>query len=139
MQGEVGLESDYLTLSAELTGCKTQLVTLHTDCDKQLANTERQRSDKKKRLAELKRFQNILIELEQWLKEAQSSIKQELKLTSVEVVEKQIKASQVSCSKSLVLKHFQPCTLGFGKGSKLKVLTVEEDVSRSWKSVFRTF
>ena len=95
MQDEVGLESDYLTLSAEVTGCKTQLVSLHTDCDKQLANTERQRNDKKKRLAELKRFQNILLELEQWLEEAQTSIKEELKLTSVEVVEKQIKASQV--------------------------------------------
>ena len=58
-------------------------------------------AERKKRVLEIKRYQALLVDLEAWLGEAQSTISSEIKLTSAKVVRDQIRASQVS-NKSLL-------------------------------------
>ena len=53
-------------------------------------------AERKKRVLEIKRYQALLVDLEAWLGEAQSTISSEIKLTSAKVVRDQIRASQVS-------------------------------------------
>ena len=90
-----GTEVDTLSLSAGLTACRTRLVTLHTEAETKHTQVERHFAERRKRIAEIKRYQTLLIDLEQWLGEAQATISTEIKLTSVTVVRDQIRASQV--------------------------------------------
>ena len=86
---------DIMTLSASVTGCKTILVSLHTTAENHKAKMERCKSERKKRIQEIKKYQTLLIDLEQWLGESQSTISTEITLTSVKVVRDQIRASEV--------------------------------------------
>ena len=85
-----------MTLSANLTSCKTKLVTLHTEADNVHSKIIKYRDERRKRLNEIKRYQTLLIDLEQWLGEAQSTISTDIKLTTVKIVRDQIRASEVS-------------------------------------------
>ena len=85
-----------MTLSANLTSCKTKLVTLHTEADNVHSKIIQYRDERRKRLNEIKRYQTLLIDLEQWLGEAQSTISTDIKLTTVKIVRDQIRASEVS-------------------------------------------
>ena len=87
---------DFKSLSASLTGCRTQLVTLHTQAEAQRTKIDRFVVERRRRVGELKRYQSLLIDLEQWLGEAQATISTEIRLTSVQVVRDQVRASQVS-------------------------------------------
>ena len=89
-------EIDFMTLSASLTGCKTKIVSLQTDAEAKKAKLERYRTDRRKRINEIKRYQTLLIDLEQWVGEAQATISTEMRLTNVKVVRDQIRASEVS-------------------------------------------
>ena len=89
-------EIDFMTLSANLTSCKTKLVTLHTQAEHVHSRIEKYREDRRKRLTEIKRYQTLLIDLEHWLGEAQSTISTDIKLTNVKIVRDQIRASEVS-------------------------------------------
>ena len=86
---------DFTTLSANLTGCKTQIITIQTSAENLKSKIERHQSDRRKKLNEFKRYQSLLIDLEQWVGEAQSAISTEINLTNVKVVRDQIKASEV--------------------------------------------
>merc|ERR1712176_1016763 len=88
-------EIDFMTLSANLTSCKTKLVTLHTEADNVHSKIIQYRDERRKRLNEIKRYQTLLIDLEQWLGEAQSTISTDMKLTTVKIVRDQIRASEV--------------------------------------------
>ena len=85
-----------MTLSANLTSCKTKLVTLHTEADNVHSKIIQYRDERRKRLNEIKRYQTLLIDLEQWLGETQSTISTDIKLTTVKIVRDQIRASEVS-------------------------------------------
>ena len=95
-------EIDFMTLSANLTSCKTKLVTLHTKADNIHSKIERYRDERRKRLNEIKRYQTLLIDLEHWLGEAQSTISTDIKLTTVKIVRDQIRASEVSHQLSII-------------------------------------
>jgi len=84
-----------MSLSATLTGNRTKLVTLHTQAEAQKARIERYMIERRKRITEIKRYQALLVDLEQWLGEAQATISMEIKLTSVKIVRDQIRASEV--------------------------------------------
>ena len=84
-----------MTLSASVTGCKTQLVSLHTMAENHKTKMEICKSERKRRVQEIKKYQTLLIDLEQWLGESQSTISTEITLTSVKVVRDQIRASEV--------------------------------------------
>merc|ERR1712029_1029889 len=86
---------DIMTLSASVTGCKTQLVSLHTMAENHKTKMERCKSERKRRIQEIKKYQTLLIDLEQWLGESQSTISTEITLTSVKVVRDQIRASEI--------------------------------------------
>lgn len=90
-----GSDVDMLSLSATLTGNRTKLVTLHTQAEAQKSRIERYMTERRKRITELKRYQALLVDLEQWLGEAQATISMEIKLTSAKVVRDQIRASEV--------------------------------------------
>ena len=87
---------EFKSLSASLTGCRTLLVTLHTQAEAQRTKIERSVLERRRRITELKRYQSLLIDLEQWLGEAQATISTEIRLTSAQVVRDQVRASQVS-------------------------------------------
>merc|ERR1712013_550085 len=89
-----GSDVDMLALSATLTGNRTKLVTLHTQAEAQKGRIDRYMTERRKRIAELKRYQALLVDLEQWLGEAQATISMEIKLTSAKVVRDQIRASE---------------------------------------------
>merc|ERR1712198_728894 len=86
---------DFTTLSANLTGCKTQIITIQTSAENLKSKIERHQSDRRKKLNEFKRYQSLLIDLEQWVGEAQSAISTEINLTNVKVVRDQIRASEI--------------------------------------------
>ena len=86
---------DFKTLSASLTGSRTQLVTLHTQAESLTGKIERVVVERRKRITEIKRYQSLLIDLEQWLGEAQATLTTEIRLTSVQIVRDQIRASEV--------------------------------------------
>jgi len=85
---------DVLSLAALLTGSRTKLVTLHTQAESNKARIERYILERRKRITEIKRYQAILIDLEQWLGEAQATISSEIKLTNAKIVRDQIRASE---------------------------------------------
>merc|ERR1711915_145739 len=87
-------EVDILSLAALLTGSRTKLVTLHTQAESNKARIERYILERRKRITEIKRYQAILIDLEQWLGEAQATISSEIKLTSAKIVRDQIRTSE---------------------------------------------
>ena len=87
---------DFKSVSATLTGCRTHLVSLHTQAESLRTRMERCVGERRRRISEIKRYQSLLIELEQWLVEAQATITTEIRLTSARVVRDQIRASQVS-------------------------------------------
>eukprot|EP00090_Calanus_glacialis_P016241 TRINITY_DN25465_c0_g1_i1.p1 TRINITY_DN25465_c0_g1~~TRINITY_DN25465_c0_g1_i1.p1 ORF type:complete len:1826 (-),score=521.33 TRINITY_DN25465_c0_g1_i1:410-5347(-) len=89
-----GSDVDMMSLAATLTGNRTKLVTLHTQAEAQRARIERYMIERRKRVTEIKRYQSLLIDLEQWLGEAQATISTEIRLTSVKVVRDQIRASE---------------------------------------------
>merc|ERR1711936_1077112 len=89
-----GNDVDLMSLSAILTGNRTKLVTLHTQAEAQRARIERYMIERRKRIGEIKRYQALLVDLEQWLGEAQATISTEIRLTSVKVVRDQIRASE---------------------------------------------
>merc|ERR1712241_210996 len=97
---------DFKTLSASLTGCRTQLVTLHTQAQSLSAKIERVVVERRKRITEIKRYQSLLIDLEQWLGEAQATLTTEIRLTSVQIVRDQIRASE-SLEKDLKARSHQ--------------------------------
>ena len=86
---------DFKTLSASLTGSRTQLVSLHTQAESLTNKIERVVLERRKRINEIKRYQSLLIDLEQWLGEAQATLTTEIRLTSVQIVRDQIRASEV--------------------------------------------
>merc|ERR1712045_779582 len=86
---------DFKTLSADLTTCKTKLVTLHTIAETQNSKIERFKAERKKKVNEIKRYQAMLIDLEAWLGEAQATIRTDIRLTTVKIVRDQIRASEV--------------------------------------------
>eukprot|EP00092_Neocalanus_flemingeri_P009172 GFUD01009873.1.p1 GENE.GFUD01009873.1~~GFUD01009873.1.p1 ORF type:complete len:2234 (-),score=822.51 GFUD01009873.1:392-6148(-) len=85
---------DMKSLAATLTGNRTKLVTLHTQAEAQRARIERYMMERHKRINEIKKYQTLLIDLEQWLGEAQATISTEIRLTSVKIVRDQIRASE---------------------------------------------
>merc|ERR1712061_932992 len=85
---------DFKTLSADLTTCKTKLVTLHTIAETQNSKIERFKAERKKKVNEIKRYQAMLIDLEEWLGEAQGTIRTDIRLTTVKIVRDQIRASE---------------------------------------------
>merc|ERR1711884_608315 len=85
---------DFKTLSADLTTCKTKLVTLHTVAENQNSKIERFKAERKKKVNEIKRYQAMLIDLEEWLGEAQATIRTDIRLTTVKIVRDQIRASE---------------------------------------------
>ena len=89
---------DFKSLSASLTACRTQLVTLHTKAEAQKNRIERLVLERRKRITEIKRYQALLLDLEQWVGEAQATITTEIRLTSVQIVKDQVRASQVGLS-----------------------------------------
>merc|ERR1712106_884791 len=89
-----GNDVDMSSLAATLTGNRTKLITLHTQAEAQRARIERYMTERRKRISEIKRYQTLLIDLEQWLGEAQATISTEIRLTSVKVVRDQIRASE---------------------------------------------
>lgn len=93
--GEQGAAVDRQTLAASLTSCRTRLVTLNTQAQASKSRLESYMVERKKRVIEIKRYQSLLIDLEQWLGEAQSTISSEIRLTSAKVVRDQIRASEV--------------------------------------------
>ena len=93
---EKNTEIDFVTLSANLTSCKTKLVTLRTKAENIHSKIKRYRDERRKRLNEIKRYQTLLIDLEHWLGEAQSTISTDIKLTTVKIVRDQIRASEVT-------------------------------------------
>ena len=97
---ERGAAVDRQTLAASLTSCRTRIVTLNTQALASKGRLEGYMAERKKRVLEIKRYQALLVDLEAWLGEAQSTISSEIKLTSAKVVRDQIRASQVS-NKSL--------------------------------------
>ena len=86
---------DFKSLSASLTASRTQLVTLHTQAESLATKIERVVVERRKRIGEIKRYQALLIDLEQWLGEAQATLSTEIRLTSVQIVRDQIRASEV--------------------------------------------
>ena len=94
-----------MTLSANLTSCKTKLVTLHTEADNVHSKIIQYRDERRKRLNEIKRYQTLLIDLEQWLGETQSTISTDIKLTTVKIVRDQIRASEVSWNRRNVFSY----------------------------------
>ena len=95
LAAETGAAVDQQTLAASLTSCRTRLVTLNTEALNSKSRLDSYMAERKKRVAEIKRYQALLVDLEQWLGEAQSTISSEIKLTSAKVVRDQIRASQV--------------------------------------------
>merc|ERR1712012_447029 len=93
---ERGAAVDRQTLAASLTSCRTRIVTLNTQALASKGRLEGYMAERKKRVLEIKRYQALLVDLEAWLGEAQSTISSEIKLTSAKVVRDQIRASQVS-------------------------------------------
>merc|ERR1712045_135293 len=85
---------DFKTLSADLTTCKTKLVTLHTIAETENSKIERFKAERKKKVNEIKRYQAMLIDLEEWLGEAQATIRTDIRLTTVKIVRDQIRASE---------------------------------------------
>jgi len=94
LAAETGAAVDQQTLAASLTSCRTRLVTLNTEALNSKSRLDSYMAERKKRVAEIKRYQALLVDLEQWLGEAQSTISSEIKLTSAKVVRDQIRASQ---------------------------------------------
>ena len=92
---EAGAAADRQTLAASLTSCRTRIVTLNTQALASKGRLEGYMAERKKRVVEIKRYQALLVDLEAWLGEAQSTISSEIKLTSAKVVRDQIRASQV--------------------------------------------
>ena len=92
---ETGAQVDRQNMAASLASCRTRLVTLNTQARAAKSRLEGYMVERKKRVAEIKRYQALLIDLEQWLGEAQSTISSEIRLTSAKVVRDQIRASQV--------------------------------------------
>ena len=92
---ERGAAVDRQTLAASLTSCRTRIVTLNTQALASKGRLEGYMAERKKRVLEIKRYQALLVDLEAWLGEAQSTISSEIKLTSAKVVRDQIRASQV--------------------------------------------
>merc|ERR1719193_1887123 len=91
---EAGAAVDRQTLAAKLTSCRTRIVTLNTQALVSKGRLEGYMAERKKRVVEIKRYQALLVDLEAWLGEAQSTISSEIKLTSAKVVRDQIRASQ---------------------------------------------
>jgi len=101
-----GMDADMMAMAASLTGHRTKLITLHTQAESQRNRIERYINERKKRIVEIKRYQALLIDLEQWLGEAQATISSEIKLSSVKVVRDQIRASE-SLEQDLRLRSTQ--------------------------------
>merc|ERR1711874_616242 len=74
--------------------CRTRIVTLNTQALASKGRLEGYMAERKKRVVEIKRYQALLVDLEAWLGEAQSTISSEIKLTSAKVVRDQIRAGQ---------------------------------------------
>merc|ERR1719234_745923 len=91
---EAGAAVDRQALAANLTSCRTRIVTLNTQALASKGRLEGYMAERKKRIVEIKRYQALLVDLEAWLGEAQSTISSEIKLTSAKVVRDQIRASQ---------------------------------------------
>ena len=70
-------------------------MTLHTQAESLTGKIERVVVERRKRITEIKRYQSLLIDLEQWLGEAQATLTTEIRLTSVQIVRDQIRASEV--------------------------------------------
>ena len=70
-------------------------MTLHTQAESLTNKIERVVVERRKRISEIKRYQSLLIDLEQWLGEAQATLTTEIRLTSVQIVRDQIRASEV--------------------------------------------
>merc|ERR1712083_978518 len=94
LETEAGSAVDRQTLSASITSCRTRIVTLNTQALASKGRLEGYMAERKKRVIEIKRYQALLVDLEAWLGEAQSTISSEIKLTSAKVVRDQIRASQ---------------------------------------------
>ena len=98
---------DFKTLSADLTTCKTKLVTLHTIAETQNSKIERFKAERKKKVNEIKRYQAMLIDLEEWLGEAQATIRTDIRLTTVKIVRDQIRASEVRTILGFSMKYIK--------------------------------
>ena len=70
-------------------------MSLHTQAESLTNKIERVVVERRKRISEIKRYQSLLIDLEQWLGEAQATLTTEIRLTSVQIVRDQIRASEV--------------------------------------------
>ena len=132
---EAGAAVDRQTLAASLTSCRTRIVTLNTQALASKGRLEGYMAERKKRVVEIKRYQALLVDLEAWLGEAQSTISSEIKLTSAKVVRDQIRASQVKIP-------FFPSYLGCFKRPPLtpnvptKNLMIQTDFQKSNSCIF---
>ena len=94
-------------------------MTLHTQAESLTNKIERVVVERRKRISEIKRYQSLLIDLEQWLGEAQATLTTEIRLTSVQIVRDQIRASEVRQHKLRIrtqLKHNNIYYLESGEG-----------------------
>ena len=105
---EAGAAVDRQTMAASLTSCRTRIVTLNTQALASKGRLEGYMAERKKRVLEIKRYQALLVDLEAWLGEAQSTISSEIKLTSAKVVRDQIRASQVRMLLGCVKRPKEP-------------------------------
>ena len=82
-------------------------MTLHTIAETQNSKIERFKAERKKKVNEIKRYQAMLIDLEEWLGEAQGTIRTDIRLTTVKIVRDQIRASEVRTILGCSMKYIR--------------------------------
>ena len=86
---------DARNLDGQLTAARARINALSALAERAKLKTETYRAGRKKRAEDLKAYQNIILDLEHWLLDAQGKLGAELKLTNVKAVRDHLNGNKV--------------------------------------------
>ena len=98
---EPSAETDLLELGSDVTAAKTQLVAARTAAEKCRVASERCLGERRRRAKELKDYQALVLDLEQWVLGAQGQLGAEIKMASVKAVRDNIQVAEVDLKSPL--------------------------------------
>lgn len=99
---------DLRTMSGELTKIKTDIVRTRTAAEKLRGNVEVCLGERKRRGAELKKFQGVVLDLEHWLLSTQGQLGAEVKMSNIKAVRDNLQVTEVLTPFiTLLVDHFR--------------------------------
>ena len=89
------LELDVENLSKDVAEAKTSAVILRRDADKLRTLVEAYIRERRRRNEEIKQYQSLILDIEQWLLETQGRLGAEVKMSSIKAVRETLKGNEV--------------------------------------------